>query len=66
MESRIADLEMKLAYTEDTVEELNRLLYKQQQQIDALIAAVRSLSDQVKTQGPKEFRSLRDELPPHY
>lgn len=66
MESRIADLEMKLAYTEDTVEELNRLLYKQQQQIDALIEAVRSLSDQVKTQGPKEFRSLRDELPPHY
>lgn len=66
MESRIADLEMKLAYTEDQVEELNRLLYKQQRQIDALNEAVLSLSDQVRTMGPKEFRSLRDEIPPHY
>jgi SlyX protein len=66
VESRLTDLEIKISYTEDTVEELNRIVYRQQQQIDLLIAEVRSLRDQVRTTEPGEQRSLRDELPPHY
>ncbi len=66
MESRITDLEIKISYTEDLVDELNRIVYRQQQQIDLLANEVKSLRDQVQAAKPNETRSLRDELPPHY
>lgn len=66
MESRLTDLEIKITYTEDMVDELNRTVYRQQQQIDRLIEQVKSLRDQVQNAEPEEKRSLRDELPPHY
>jgi len=66
VESRLTDLEIKISYTEDMVEELNRTVFRQQQQIDLLIAEIRALREQVQTAEPREQRSLRDELPPHY
>ena len=66
MESRITELEIKISYTEDLVEELNRLVFRQQQQIDLLAREIRALRDQLRTDQPQEQRSLRDELPPHY
>jgi SlyX protein len=66
VESRLTDLEIKISYTEDMVEELNRTIYRQQQQIDQLIAAVTALRDQVQNAAPTEQRNLRDDLPPHY
>ncbi|MBL8506551.1 MAG: SlyX family protein [Methylobacillus glycogenes] len=66
MESRITELEIKISYTEDLVEELNRTVFRQQQQIDLLAKELRSLRDQVQSSQPQEFRSLRDEIPPHY
>ena len=66
MESRITELEIKLSYTEDLVEELNRLVFRQQQQIDLLARELRSLRDQMRNDQPPEQHSLRDELPPHY
>ncbi len=66
MESRITELEIKISYTEDLVEELNRTVFRQQQQIDLLARELRSLRDQVQSGQPQEFRSLRDEIPPHY
>lgn len=66
VESRITDLEIKISYTEDLVEELNRTVYRQQQQIDFLAAELRNLRDQVQNAMPQEKRSLRDEIPPHY
>lgn len=66
MESRITDLEIKISYTEDLVDELNRIVYRQQQQIDLLANEVKSLREQVQAAQPNEQRSLRDELPPHY
>lgn len=66
MENRITDLEIKISYTEDMVEELNRTIYRQQQQIDFLINEIRNLRDQVQRAAPQEQRSLRDEIPPHY
>ncbi len=65
-ETRLADIEMKLCYAEDMVDELNRLVFRQQQQIERLQEAVRQLNDQFQTLAPREFRSLRDEIPPHY
>lgn len=64
--ARVTELEVKLSFAEDTVEELNDTVYRQQQQIDALTEALRALRDQVQSGHPAEARSLRDELPPHY
>ena len=66
MESRITELEIKISYTEDLVEELNRTVFRQQQQIDLLAKELRSLRDQMHNAQPLEGRNLRDEIPPHY
>jgi SlyX protein len=66
MEARIGELEIKISYAEDLVDELNRTVYRQQQQIDRLLTQVETLRDQVLAAAPAEQRSLRDELPPHY
>jgi SlyX protein len=66
VESRITELEIKISYTEDLVEELNRLVFRQQEQIDLLFREIRALREQAQNAQPQEQRSLRDDLPPHY
>lgn len=66
MTDRITELEIKLAFTEDLVEQLNLTVFRQQQQVDLLLTEMRALRQQVKTSLPDEQRSLRDEIPPHY
>ncbi len=63
---RVADLEIRLNLSEDTVDELNRTIYRQQVQLDQLIQAMSSLRDRMEDAGPREFKSLHDEVPPHY
>lgn len=65
-DTRITDLEIKISYAEDLIDELNRTVYRQQQQIDLLIAEIKALRDQVRNAAPAEARNLRDEIPPHY
>ena len=67
MNERLTELEIKISLTEDMVEELNRTVYRQQQQIDLLQAQLRLLYTQMQTTAkPAEPRNLRDEIPPHY
>lgn len=66
MESRIIELEIKASFAEDMLDELNRTIFRQQQQIDLLVGEIRALRDQVRNAQPGEQRSLRDEIPPHY
>ena len=66
MESRLTDLEIKISFTEDMVDELNRTVFRQQQQIDLLMLQIKALREQVRTSEPVEQRNLRDEIPPHY
>lgn len=66
MESRITELEIKLSLGEDHLEELNRTIFRQQQQIDLLQAQVRELYRLMLPTAPDETRNLRDEIPPHY
>ncbi|PND37097.1 SlyX protein [Paucibacter aquatile] len=66
-ENRLVDLEIKASFTEDLVEQLNQVIVRQQQQIDALTREVLALRERPAADaGGPAFRSLRDELPPHY
>lgn len=66
MESQITELEIKISYAEDMIDELNHTIFRQQQQIDQLITQMRALREQMQSPMPNEALSLRDELPPHY
>jgi SlyX protein len=66
LDTRLTELEVKLSFTEDLVEELNRTVYRQQQQIEALQQDIRALRDQLQASLPAESRNPADEVPPHY
>lgn len=67
MQARLTELEIKAAYAEDLLDTLNMTVARQQDQIEWLLREVRRLSEQsTDSQGAGTFRSLRDELPPHY
>jgi SlyX protein len=67
MENRIAEVELRINAAEDTIEELNRTVFRQQQQIDVLQKQLVALAEQVQSMnGPGQRTSLLDEIPPHY
>ena len=65
-EDRLMELEIKTALSEDLLEELNRTVYRQQQQIEQLQQELRALRQQVQTSLPAEPNGPNDETPPHY
>jgi len=68
-EQRLIDLEIKASYTEDTLDRLNDVLVRQQQQIDLLLrelAAIRHDGNSGHSNEVPAVRNLRDERPPHF
>lgn len=65
-DKRLTELEIKASFTEDLLDHLNQIIAAQQQQIDGLTRALATLQQQSGDAGLPAFRSLRDELPPHY
>ena len=65
-DERLTRLEIQLAYAEDLLDTLNTLVAQQQDQIGLLLREVGQLRRQREDDAPGAFRSLRDELPPHY
>lgn len=70
IEDRLVDIETKIAYQEDLVQELNMTVYQQQKKIDQLEAICKSLIDHIKAlseaaEGKSEGNVL-EERPPHY
>lgn len=66
-EERLIDIETKLSYQEDLLQDLNKTLYEQQKRIDrleavceSLVKHVRELTDGAAAAGPASER------PPHY
>lgn len=66
IEQRLTDLEIKASFTEDLVDQLNQVIVRQQQQIDLLIRELAALKQQAPSAEGPAFRSLHDDLPPHY
>ena len=64
-EDRITNLEIKLSFTEDLIEQLNQTVYKQQQQIEFLYRELKAIKEQASSAGGGGG-SLKDEIPPHY
>jgi SlyX protein len=65
-DQRLTDLEIKASFTEDLLDQLNQIIVNQQQQIDGLVRKLNDLQQRVPEGGALPYRSLRDELPPHY
>jgi SlyX protein len=64
---RLTELEIKASFTEDLLDELNLIIVRQQGQIDLLTRELSHLRQQLPAEGgAATFRSLRDELPPHF
>ena len=66
IDSRLYELEAKLAFAEDLIETLNQTVFRQQGQLDSLQQQMRLLHQQFKDTRPDDTHTLRDELPPHY
>ncbi len=65
-EHRLTELEIKASYTEDTLDRLNAVVVRQQNQIDLLLRELVDLKLAGSGADGATPRSLRDELPPHY
>ena len=63
IERRLTELEIKASFADDMLEQLNQIIVRQQQQMERL---ARELADLRQQREGAAFRSLRDELPPHY
>jgi SlyX protein len=66
VESRLSEIEIKLSFNEDLLEELNRTVARQQQQIAELEQQVRDLRLQLQRSLPAESGASGHEIPPHY
>ena len=66
-EDRIIELEIKTAYQEDLLQELNKIVSRQQQQIERLEATCRLLNQRINSLSIEGsgVESV-DEVPPHY
>ncbi|MGR9115176.1 MAG: SlyX family protein [Gammaproteobacteria bacterium] len=64
---RIIELEIKVAYQEDLVQELNKVVAKQQQQIERLEATCKVLNERISAVASGVGAvPPGEEVPPHY
>ncbi len=63
---RIAELENRLTFQDDTVDQLDRVVSEQDQRISRLEAALRRTREQVEMLVPLMQASPGEEPPPHY
>jgi len=63
---RVTDLEIKLSYHEQTIDELNQIVIRQQKEIQILNEYLKSLSNKVNLLKEEINDKMEHELPPHY
>ena len=66
VEERLNQLEIKASFAEVLVEQLNQIITRQQQDLDALARQMGQLRAQMPEPGSGTGQGPRDELPPHY
>jgi uncharacterized coiled-coil protein SlyX len=66
-ETRIDELESRLAQQDQSILELSDEIYRQQRDIAQLEAQVRSLTERLRSvAAPEPANDAADEIPPHY
>ncbi|MEX4603775.1 SlyX family protein [Haemophilus influenzae] len=67
LENRIEELEMKIAFQEQLLDELNHALVQQQFDIDKMQVQLRHMANKLKDFQPSNIASQSEETPPpHY
>lgn len=65
-EERLVNIETKLTFQEDLIEELNKTVYQQQKKLDRLEAVCASLARQIESLAEAHEGKPVNERPPHY
>lgn len=66
-EISLVELETRLAFQEHTLQALNDVIVRQQQQIEALVSEIEVLKDRLRAAAPSLVGPIEDEKPPpHY
>ncbi|MGX5659135.1 SlyX family protein [Castellaniella ginsengisoli] len=66
LEKRLVDLEVKAAYADDLLDQLNRTVFRQQQQIESLARELLAMRQQFAAGNAPGAGGAADERPPHY
>jgi SlyX protein len=67
IEKRLENIETKISYQEDMIEELNKTVYQQQQKLDQLEAVCKTLARHIQSMTePGNEGMPANERPPHY
>lgn len=67
IEERLINIETKITFQEDLIEELNKTVYQQQQKIERLEAMCQSLAQHMKSLSAARNDGMpANERPPHY
>lgn len=65
-EERLKRIETQLGFAEDLLDELNRQVYRQQEQIERLQAQLKGLAERAEQVALHQPGNPRDDIPPHY
>jgi len=67
IEERLVNIETKISFQEDLIEELNKVVYQQQQKLGQLEAVCKSLTRHIQSlaEAGSESKTVA-EMPPHY
>ncbi len=65
-EQRLINPEIKASFTEDLLEQLDKVVVRQQRQIDLLVREITELKQAAPEPSGPTTRNLRDDLPPHF
>jgi SlyX protein len=66
MENRLIELETRLAFQDDTLQALNTVVVRQQQEIAVLTREIEALKAQLRTMAPASASREHETPPPHY
>lgn len=67
LEDRLVDMEIRYAHQQDHIEQLDRIIYQQQQTIDALAERLGHIEKRLKSATESNILKPEEESPPpHY
>ena len=67
-EERLVNIETKIAFQEDLIEELNKTIYQQQNKLERIEATCEALARHIASlsEAVNENKPMASERPPHY